>query len=112
MCESELEKKEPDVHSPDTGEVSALAPEEASLALSQITQVIEREEQNGTRQTTDPEHPLAKPLSNQAKADLREILRHFTRPTLRMCSRRSRPMTVWPFGNSSITKTKATCSSK
>ena len=75
MCESELEKKEPDVHSPDTGEVSALAPEEASLALSQITQVIEREEQNGTRQTTDPEHPLAKPLSNQAKADLREILK-------------------------------------
>ena len=40
MCESELEKKEPDVHSPDTGEVSALAPEEASLALSQITQII------------------------------------------------------------------------
>ena len=75
MCESELEKKEPDVHSPDTGEVSALAPEEASLALSQITQVIELEEQNGTRQTTDPEHPLAKPLSNQAKADLREILK-------------------------------------
>ena len=75
MCESELEKKEPDVHSPDTEEVSALVPEEASLALSQITQIIEREEQNGSRKATDPEHPLAKPLSDKAKADLREILK-------------------------------------
>ena len=75
MCESELEKKEPDVHSPDTEEVSALVPEEAILALSQITQIIEREEQNGSRKATDPEHPLAKPLSDKAKADLREVLK-------------------------------------
>ena len=75
MCESELEKKEPDVHSPDTEEVSALVPEEAILALSQITQIIEREEQNVSRNATDPEHPLAKPLSDKAKADLREVLK-------------------------------------
>ncbi|HBN73531.1 MAG TPA: magnesium transporter, partial [Sutterella sp.] len=75
MRESELEKKEPAEHSPDTGEISALAPEEASLALSQIAQIFEREEQSENQQPTDPNHPLAKPLSESAKGDLREILR-------------------------------------
>lgn len=74
MRETDLEKIKTSLREPETEESSALAPEEASLALDQITQIIEREEENNPKLPPDPKHPLAKPLSQGAKEALREIL--------------------------------------
>ncbi len=74
MRESDLEKSELNERPAEVDEGDALAPEEASLALSQISQIIEREEQSGEKLAPDPKKPLAKPLSDAAKAALREIL--------------------------------------
>ncbi len=74
MREENLEKNKTSLREPEIEESSALAPEEASLALSQITQIIEREEESKPKLPPDPKHPLAKPLSQGSKDALRAIL--------------------------------------
>lgn len=74
MREGDLEKVGQIERQPEAEEVAALAPEEASLALAQITQILEQEEQSQQKPSVDPKHPLAKPLSDKARSALRDIL--------------------------------------
>jgi len=55
-------------------EAPALAPEEASRALAQITQIIERQDESGETPNVDPAHPLVKPLTTKSQQALKEIL--------------------------------------
>lgn len=52
----------------------ARAPEEASMALARITQIVESENENGKNRTADKEHPDATPLTAESRRQLEEIL--------------------------------------
>lgn len=52
----------------------ARAPEEASLALARISQILEAQDESGEHLERDPNEPDAKPLSAQSRSQIKEVL--------------------------------------